>query len=111
MESLGRHCILNLEGCSFQDLNDHDYIVEIIQESAKASGATILKTVSHKFYPQGITALCLLSESHISIHTYPELGKCFADVYTCGSPDPKLGCDYMIDKLKPSNYKMEMHLR
>ena len=26
----------------------------------------------------------LLSESHASIHTYPEHGKCFIDLFTCG---------------------------
>lgn len=107
MESLGKHCILNLHGCKFEDLNDINFVVSLIEESAIISGATILKTVSHKFSPQGVTALCLLSESHISIHTYPELGKCFADIYTCGDADPKKGCENIISKLNPESFDMK----
>ena len=107
METLGKHCIINLQGCSFEQLDDIDYIVNLIQQAAVVSGATILNTVSHKFSPQGVTALCLLSESHVSIHTYPEIGKCFADIYCCGDANPKIGCQYILDNLKPTDYNMD----
>jgi S-adenosylmethionine decarboxylase len=77
-----------------------------MENAAIASGATVLKTVSHKFDPQGITAICLLSESHISIHTWPEEGKAALDVYTCGTANPKIGCDIIISQLNPSEYKL-----
>lgn len=103
---MGKHFLLNLYGCSFELLNNEEFLISLIENAAKNSGATILKTVSHKFDPQGCTAICLLSESHISIHTYPELGNCYADIYTCGLANPRLGCDLIIDKLNPDNYKL-----
>jgi S-adenosylmethionine decarboxylase len=48
----------------------------------------------------------LLSESHISIHTWPEEGKAALDVYTCGTANPKIGCDIIIAQLNPSEYKL-----
>ena len=61
---------------------------------------TLLNLITHKFEPQGITAVALLSESHISIHTWPEDGSCAVDVYTCGSnARPRLACDYIIKEL------------
>jgi S-adenosylmethionine decarboxylase len=103
---MGKHFLLNLYGCSSVLLNDERFLIDLMENAAVASGATVLKTVSHKFDPQGITAICLLSESHISIHTWPEEGKAALDVYTCGSANPKIGCDIIITQLNPSEYKL-----
>jgi len=103
---MGKHFLLNLYGCSSVLLNDERFLVDLMENAAIASGATVLKTVFHKFDPQGITAICLLSESHISIHTWPEEGKAALDVYTCGTANPKIGCDIIISQLNPSEYKL-----
>jgi S-adenosylmethionine decarboxylase len=103
---MGKHFLLNLYGCSSILLNDERFLIDLMENAAVASGATVLKTVSHKFEPQGVTGICLLSESHISIHTYPELGKCYADIYTCGSANPKIGCDILIAQLNPTEYRL-----
>lgn len=104
---MGKHYLLNLYECSFLLLNDENFLIDLLENAASVSGATVLKTVSYKFEPQGCTVLCLLSESHISIHTYPELGKCYSDIYTCGSANPKIGCDYIIEKLNPQSYDLK----
>jgi S-adenosylmethionine decarboxylase len=103
---MGKHYLLNLFGCSFVLLNDEDFLIKLLEESARASGATVCQTIFKKFDPQGVTVICLLSESHISIHTWPEEGKAALDVYTCGSANPKIGCDVIIDQLNPSEYKL-----
>jgi S-adenosylmethionine decarboxylase len=73
------------------------------------SGATVLQTIFQKFDPQGVTVLCLLSESHISIHTWPEDGKAACDVYTCGDCDPKIGCDIIIEQLNAIKSYFELY--
>jgi S-adenosylmethionine decarboxylase len=103
---MGKHFLLNLYGCSSVLLNNEHFLVDLMENAAIASGATVLKTVFHKFDPQGITAICLLSESHISIHTWPEENKASADIFTCGLANPKIGCDIMIEQLKPIEYKL-----
>jgi S-adenosylmethionine decarboxylase len=103
---MGKHFLLNLYGCSSILLNDEHFLVDLMENAAIASGATVLKTVFHKFDPQGITAICLLSESHISIHTWPEENKAAIDCYTCGLANPKIGCDIIIEQLKPIEYKL-----
>jgi S-adenosylmethionine decarboxylase len=87
-------------------LNDEHYLVRLLEEAAVISGATVLQTVFKKFDPQGATVICLLSESHISIHTWPEEGKAAVDVYTCGDSDPKLGCDMIISQLHSTNHTL-----
>ena len=62
---MGKHYLLNLFGCSFVLLNDEHFLVDLLENAAAASGATVLKTVYEKFEPQGVTVICLLSESHM----------------------------------------------
>jgi S-adenosylmethionine decarboxylase len=53
-----------------------------------------------KFTPQGVTGVLVLSESHLSIHTYPEEGFAAVDCYTCGhTVDPEIACDHIREAL------------
>ena len=103
---MGKHYLLNLYGCSFVLLDDEICLINLLEKAAIASGATVIQTISKKFDPQGVTVICLLSESHISIHTWPEEGKAAVDVYTCGNCDPKIGCDRIIEQLCAYNHTL-----
>lgn len=103
---MGKHYLLNLYGCSFVLLDDIEYLISLLENAAVASGATVVQTIHKKFDPQGVTVLCLLSESHISIHTWPEEGKAACDVYTCGDCDPKVGCDMIIEQLYSTTHTL-----
>lgn len=100
--TLGKHIILEMYGCPFELLDNHDLIIETFERAVKEAKMTLLGFESHKFEPQGVTAVALLSESHMSIHTYPELGYAAADVFTCGdegSPDKAM--EILVDVFKP----------
>ena len=79
----------------------------MIENAAEACGAHVLQTMSYQFSPQGVTAMCLLSESHISIHTWPEKGEAAVDVFTCGESEPKIACDIIIQQLHSQNYTLD----
>ena len=92
-ENIGRHCILELYQCDHAKLNDEAFIRTTITSSAKIAGATLINLVTHSFKPQGVTGLALLAESHISIHTWPEIGYAAIDVFTCGDDTmPEKAC-------------------
>jgi len=81
-------------------------------EAAEASGATVLSVQSKQFEPQGATVLVLLSESHLSIHTYPEKGFAAIDCYTCGETvDPQTAIDYLVTMLKPEHVHAKKLIR
>lgn len=84
MKVLGKHLTVDMYGCSFEVLDNLDYIKTAMTTAAEESNLTLLDFSYYKFDPQGLTALALLSESHMSIHTYPELGYAAVDVFTCG---------------------------
>ena len=107
-QNIGRHCILELYQCDHAKLNDEAFIRTTITTSAKIAGATLLNLVTHSFNPQGVTGLALLAESHISIHTWPEIGYAAIDVFTCGDHAmPEKACEQLSKDLlaKYSSFK------
>ncbi|MFC5653722.1 adenosylmethionine decarboxylase [Paenibacillus solisilvae] len=98
----GRHIAVDVWGTEFEILNNIDFLRLIMVDAAKKSSAQVLSISYKKFDPNGCTILVLLSESHLSIHTYPEQEFAAIDCYTCGEKvDPKIAIDYLIDILKP----------
>lgn len=87
----GHHVLAEFEGVEPRLLDDVRYLRTTLDRVLRQAGATVLQVVSQRFSPQGVTVLALLSESHASIHSYPEVGSMFVDVFTCGeSADPEL---------------------
>lgn len=83
--SNGKHLILDLYGCDPVLLDDYQQLEEWLQTALQMANATILRIIGEKFKPQGVTLLALLSESHASMHTWPEMHYCAIDLYTCGT--------------------------
>jgi S-adenosylmethionine decarboxylase len=101
--TISRHIIADITSEDPFLLDDAELILEALTLAAKEAHATILKTAYHRFSPHGVTAFLLLSESHISIHTWPELNKAALDIYTCGDhTDPDAGLDIILLKLRAS---------
>lgn len=80
----GKHFIASYLDCDRKAISDLDGILRAMNEAVKASGATVLNSTPYVFPPNGLTVVYLLSESHASLHTYPEYGACFVDLFTCG---------------------------
>lgn len=100
--TFGRHVAVDVWGVDFDLLNNAEYLQAQLVEAAEACGATVMSVQSKQFEPQGATVLVLLSESHLSIHTYPERGFAAIDCYTCGETvNPQLAIDYLVSVLKP----------
>ena len=90
---VGRHVIYEMQDGNPNLLNDEEFVKDALKQAAEDAGATLLSVVSHKFEPQGVTAVALLSESHISIHTWPEHGYAAVDAFTCGEhTNPETAC-------------------
>ncbi|GAA2781414.1 adenosylmethionine decarboxylase [Crossiella cryophila] len=81
----GQHVLAEIDGIDAALLDDEVFLCQILDDALKRAGATVLQVISKQFDPQGVTVLALLSESHASLHTYPEIGSVFVDVFTCGT--------------------------
>jgi S-adenosylmethionine decarboxylase proenzyme len=80
---LGTHVLCEFHDCNENIINDIRAIERIMISAAKKCRSTILKQSFHKFSPQGVSGILLIEESHLSIHTWPEIGYAAADIFTC----------------------------
>ena len=101
----GKHLLLELYECNNQKLNDELFLRYLINNSAKLAEAKVLNLISNKFEPYGVTAIALLAESHMSIHTWPESNYAAVDIFTCGTHmRPELASQYLIEHLEASKH-------
>ena len=104
---LGNHLLIDLYSCKNTDFNKKDLV-----EWCKVSKMTPLKYISYKFKPTGKSAVILLSESHISIHTYPEWGYIALDIYTCGEySQPYKAIEIIKEKFMPERIEIKDNYR
>lgn len=90
IKSLGKHWLLDFYECDWNILNSVERIEEIMNEAVRLSGTTCLSSNFHSFEPQGVSGVIIISESHFTIHTWPEHRYAAIDAFVCG--------DYEIDK-------------
>jgi len=109
-QALGRHILCEAYGCDPALLDDAKQVQAIMVEAALQAGADVREVTFHKFSPQGVSGVVVISESHLAIHTWPELGYAAIDVFTCGqSVNPWAACDYLTRAFKAhSTAAMEM---
>ena len=100
-----KHLLLELYRCDYERLNDESFLRCTLNRAAKLAKASVLNLISNKFEPQGVTAIALLAESHISIHTWPESNYSAVDIFTCGqNMMPELASQYLIEALKAEEH-------
>lgn len=98
----GRHLIASYIECEPERLRSYRDLDKAMRRAIEASGATVMKDSRHIYENGGMTIVYLLSESHASIHTYPEHNSCFVDIFTCGYVcDPMKFHEGMIEYFNP----------
>jgi S-adenosylmethionine decarboxylase len=83
-EFRGKHLVADYLDCDLEALTDEHALMGVMIAASQKCGAEVLGSNHYVFPGHGLTMTILLSESHASIHTYPEHGKCFVDLFTCG---------------------------
>ncbi|WP_216895469.1 adenosylmethionine decarboxylase [Nocardia alni] len=109
-EFTGWHVLAEFGGVDAALCDDLERLEAALRKSLIAAGVTICDVVHKKFEPMGVTVLALLSESHASIHTYPESGDIFVDVFTCGSlgAGATKAVELLQQELSPGSVHMEV---
>ncbi len=83
-QPLGVQLLAEMWDCNPDKLNDVKGIEEMMIAAAKKSEAQILKVVFHPFEPHGVSGVVVIAQSHLTIHTWPELDYAAVDIFTCG---------------------------
>jgi spermidine synthase len=88
LPNMGMHLVLDFNNVDV-DLDNYEFLNKTMREILAQTKVTIEGETHKKFHPQGVTILYLLSESHFSIHTWPEAKCCAIDFYHCGEKAEK----------------------
>lgn len=101
---LGQHVLAEFFECDPNILNNVSLVEKLMTEAALECGATIVQKCFHMFNPYGVSGVVIIAESHLAIHTWPELGYAAVDLFTCGdSCDPKVSYEYLKKKFNSKN--------
>ena len=104
---LGCQLVAELYGCDAGLLDDLDAITRLMLEAASASGATIVGHRIHRFSPHGVSGVVIITESHLTIHTWPEYGYAAVDIFTCGvTVQPMIAVEQLREALRAESFKV-----
>jgi len=100
LKTLGRHILVEYYNCDPEILKDPTRIEQEMKAAALSAKATIVETSFHHFAPWGVSGAVIVSESHLTIHTWPEYGFASCDFFTCGDIDPWKSFEHLEKILK-----------
>lgn len=103
----GKHIILEVWTAKDEPaLGSVETIRDAFLTAAETCGATVLGHNWHHFGEGcGVTGVVMLSESHMSIHTWPEYGYAAVDVFMCGDCDPANAIDDIVQGLNAYSFE------
>ncbi len=106
----GAHHIIDMWGP--HRIDDAAYIEMVLKQSTMVARATLLHIHTHRFTVNGgVSGVAVLAESHISVHTWPELGFAAFDIFTCGNTDPRAAIEHIKLAFAPERIKVQEILR
>ncbi|MEK9196282.1 MAG: adenosylmethionine decarboxylase [Patescibacteria group bacterium] len=98
----GTHALANFIDCDnkMSNLSSND-IQRFIESISENHGLKVLGGYYHDFDSKGaLTGVCVLAESHISVHTWPELNYATVDVFLCNyNKDNTLIVSELLDEI------------
>ena len=111
-KTLGVHIVADLYGCNPEIIKSAESMAETFEGAVKHAELNKLSSYYHQFKPFGATGVVVISESHLSFHTWPEHRYVAIDVYTCGDHESAFKAfDYIVEKLNPERIEKEVHFR
>jgi S-adenosylmethionine decarboxylase len=92
-------------------LTDADALIELMRAAAEAGQAEVLGQSAHHFPNGAVTAVLVLSQSHLSVHTWPEHGAANFDLLTCGRLNGELMLTHLERVLRPKRVNVTRVIR
>ena len=83
MRVLSHHTLLEFYGCDATRLEHSREVKKLLCDSVRLGGGTIVKALFHNFSPYGVSGVVVITESHVTIHTWPEHAYAAVDIFSC----------------------------
>jgi len=82
-----KHLIGRVSGVILRTVEE---LEPLMRKVAQECQLTVVNSAFHQFEPYGVTGVLVLSESHFSVHTYPEHQTMYLDIFCCSETfDPE----------------------
>jgi S-adenosylmethionine decarboxylase len=101
-----KHLNAKLENCNIEEslFSDEIFVKKVLDEIVNKLNMTFIKEISFKFNPKGLSVIYLIAESHIAIHTWPELRLIDLEIVTCKEDsDVMESLEIAVNYFKPEN--------
>lgn len=95
--ALGQHTLLEYYHCMPGRLKRARDVKVLLCSAVRRGGGRIVKAVFHNFSPYGVSGVVVITESHVTIHTWPEHAYAAVDIFSCSA---KLDHAAICDDLK-----------
>lgn len=109
--SLAVHLLADFYGVPVELDDDLEILEAALVDAARAAGCTVEGIVRKKFEPQGASVLVLVSESHLSLHSWPEHGYVAIDIFTCGEALREQAVELLRERLRPERVELRVEAR
>ena len=106
LEFAGTHLLVDAWGPD--GLEGIGPVEALLREAAEHAGATILHVHVHEFGNGGggISGVAVLAESHISVHTWPEIDYAAFDIFMCGACSPQGAVEHLRRELRADRFEV-----
>jgi S-adenosylmethionine decarboxylase len=84
VDTVGHHYIVEGSGCNPDVISRVEQVEQVLVRAAEVADVQIWSISFHRFRPMGVSGVVVISESHLSVHTWPEVGYVALDIFTCG---------------------------
>ena len=104
-----KHLIGHVTGVCLETIDELEQLMEQIADECKL---TVVSRAFHQFEPVGVTGVLVLSESHFSVHTYPENNSVYLDIFCCSETfDPEKAGRIILRVLNATDAEWQVVLR
>jgi S-adenosylmethionine decarboxylase len=104
MDTIGHHYIAEASGCNADVTGSVEKVEQVLVRAAEIAGVQVWSISFHRFNPHGVSGVVVISESHLSVHTWPEAGYVALDIFTCGdAAKPERAVQYALRQFGATN--------
>lgn len=94
---VGVHLIANVYDVDALLLEKLDVGLPLLHRIVEELNLHVVSKTGFQFEPVGYTFAFVLSESHFTIHTYPEYRSCYIDIFCCNA---EFNSEVAVDLIK-----------
>ena len=108
---VGTHVLINVYNVPEQDTASLIHLEvgrPLLDDIVKALEFHVVAQTGHQFSPIGYSYAYVLSESHFTIHTYPEYHSCYIDMFCC---NPALDAERAVQLIKDAFHTEEANFQ